>query len=91
METQSLLTAASCAITSRPIVTTLVGNIMQMIHHVGSNIDAPGLVNWNRRYQTPSIATACLPPVSPAILLTCQITQIRPVIMHNTATMSTAT
>ena len=27
------------------------GNIMQMIHHLGSNLESPGNVVWNRRYQ----------------------------------------
>lgn len=28
-----------------------VGNIMQMVHHVGHNLEQPGQVIWNRRYQ----------------------------------------
>jgi len=28
-----------------------VGNIMQMVHHVGRNLEQPGQVIWNRRYQ----------------------------------------
>nr|WP_236038299.1 toxin TcdB middle/N-terminal domain-containing protein [Ktedonobacter robiniae] len=28
-----------------------VGNIMQMVHHVGRNLEQPGQVMWNRRYQ----------------------------------------
>ena len=28
-----------------------VGNILQMVHQLGSNLDAPGQVVWNRRYQ----------------------------------------
>ncbi|ETP66940.1 hypothetical protein G159_19935 [Planococcus glaciei CHR43] len=28
-----------------------VGNIMQMVHHEGSDLNHPGQVSWNRRYQ----------------------------------------
>ena len=28
-----------------------VGNILKMIHHLGDNLDRPGTVVWNRRYQ----------------------------------------
>ena len=28
-----------------------VGNILQMIHHLGNNLQSPGAVIWNRRYQ----------------------------------------
>ena len=28
-----------------------VGNIMQMVHHAGSNLEQPGQVIWSRRYQ----------------------------------------
>ena len=28
-----------------------VGNIMQMVHHAGHNLEHPGQVIWNRRYQ----------------------------------------
>ncbi|MCD9025516.1 SpvB/TcaC N-terminal domain-containing protein [Cohnella silvisoli] len=28
-----------------------VGNIMQMVHHTGSNLEQPGQAIWNRRYQ----------------------------------------
>jgi RHS repeat-associated protein len=28
-----------------------VGNILQMIHQIGSNVHSPGTVKWNRRYQ----------------------------------------
>ncbi|WP_144467432.1 SpvB/TcaC N-terminal domain-containing protein [Bacillus toyonensis] len=28
-----------------------VGNIMQMVHHLGRNLEQPGQVMWNRRYQ----------------------------------------
>jgi RHS repeat-associated protein len=28
-----------------------VGNIMQVVHHVGRNLEQPGQVIWNRRYQ----------------------------------------
>ncbi|WP_226602994.1 SpvB/TcaC N-terminal domain-containing protein [Bacillus cereus] len=28
-----------------------VGNIMQMVHHTGRNLEQPGQVIWNRRYQ----------------------------------------
>ena len=28
-----------------------VGNILQMIHHLGNNLESPGTTIWNRRYQ----------------------------------------
>jgi len=28
-----------------------VGNIMQVVHHTGRNLEQPGQVTWNRRYQ----------------------------------------
>jgi RHS repeat-associated protein len=28
-----------------------VGNILQMIHHLGNNLESPGTTQWNRRYQ----------------------------------------
>lgn len=53
-----------------------VGNILQMSHHLGSDLDAPGQVVWNRRYQyqptnnqlrcTSNPGEAELPPYSDA-------------------------